>query len=154
MFAELEEYMKPSFSSLYFRHRTWQPLHEEASAVKLGRPRALDYETEFFLVLMKLRLALKDNMLACLFGLRSPSQVSAIFTTWIPHLAREFAPLLRWPSSAEVEANLPQNFQQHETYRKCRVILDCWEAQMQQPASFLRTPCCTRSTRAAQHTKF
>ena len=90
----------------------------------------------FFLVLMKLRLALIDELLVTIFGLSSKSQVSAIFTTCIPHLAKELGVLLKWTSAALVKKNLPANFKDDNTYSTCRVILDCWEAEVQRPSSF------------------
>lgn len=135
-FRALLTYLQPTLTSLYLRHGTLQRVHEEVSAVKLGRPRALAYDAEFFLALLKMRHALKDELLALMFGLSSKSQVSAIFTTWVPHLARELERLLTWPSAAEVRENLPESFKTHDTYKKCRIILDCWEAQVEKPSSF------------------
>ena len=38
VFSALVKYLKPTFSSLYLRHGKQQPLHDEVSQCKLGRP--------------------------------------------------------------------------------------------------------------------
>ena len=95
VFQALNDYLACNYSSLYLKHGNQRKVHEEPSTVKLGRPRALSYEAELFLVLLKLRHASKDDLLAILFGLSSKSQVSSIFTARVPHLAHELAPIMR-----------------------------------------------------------
>lgn len=74
-------------------------------------------------------------MLADIFGLASKSQVSYILTTWIPFLSLELAPLLGWPSKAEVQANHPSSFKDDRDCSKCRIIIDAFEVEMQKPSS-------------------
>ena len=138
VFQELNGYIDCNYTSLYLylKHGKQRKIHEQPSSVKLGRPRALLYQAELFLVLIKLRHGLKDDLLAILFELSSKSPVSSIFTTWVPHLAHELGPLLRWPSVEAVQRHLPDIFKRYITNRKCRVILDCFEAQVEKPSSF------------------
>ena len=67
-FVALVEFMEPTIPSSYLRCGSEWQLHKVSFAVTLGRPRDFAYEYGCFLVLLLLHLALKDELLACLFG--------------------------------------------------------------------------------------
>lgn len=102
---------------------------------KQGRPRTLPPADEFLLVLVWLRHAFKQEVLADMFRLSSASQVSYLINTWVPFLATELGGLLKWPSREEVRANLPIAFQDDLECRSVRVILDCYEVWVEAPSS-------------------
>ena len=108
---------------------------ESGSAGKMGRPRSLSLENEFLLVLVWLRHAFKQEVMADLFGLSSHSQVSYLVNAWVPFLASELDGLLKWPSKEEVKANLPDSFRNDPETEGVRVILDCYEVWIEKPSS-------------------
>lgn len=132
VFTAILEYIQPQLPSLYIRSGN------EALGVtplKLGRPRSLSHADELYLTLMFLRHALKEDMLADMFGLSSKSQVSYILTSWIPFLCLELGPFLCWPTRADVLRNHPPSFKDDAECCKCRIIIDCFEVEMQKPSS-------------------
>lgn len=91
----------------------------------------ISLEDHLFLVLMKLRLGLKNRDLAYRFGL-SFSDVSKIFRTWIKSLSKFMADyLIYWPEKPALRKNLPVCFQKN--YRKAVCIIDCTEIFIERP---------------------
>ena len=96
-------------------------------------------ENEFLLVLVWLKHAFKQEVIANLFGLSSHSQVSYLvnpWVAWVPFLASELDSLLKWPSKEEVGANLPDSFRNDPQTEDVRVFLDCYEVWIEKPCSF------------------
>ena len=108
---------------------------ESGPAGKMGRPRSLSLENEFLLVLVWLRHAFKQEVMADLFRLSSHYQVSYLVNAWVPFLASELDSLLKWPSKEEVKANLPDSFRNDPETEGVRVILDCYEVWIEKPSS-------------------
>ena len=106
------------------------PLHSLPN--KRGPTRSLTLETEFLLVLMRLRLALLGRDLAFRFKV-TPATVSSIFVTWITLMAKELGVLIIWPSRAQVRKTLPNCFR--KLYPKVRVIIDCFEVFTETPSA-------------------
>ena len=104
------------------------------SAIKIGRPRVLSYQDEFFLTLVKLRIDPPEQNLCWSFGLSSVSQVSSILKTWLNFLAFELEPYIVWPEADMVRQNLPEAFK--ERYGDCIGVIDCSEFELQAPTSF------------------
>lgn len=100
-----------------------------------GRRRHLSTANEFFLVLMRLRLALQVEDLRYRFQLPDKARVSKILKRWFPLLAKAFRPLLVWPSKKEVKRNLPTAFRENSTYCNVRLIIDCAEFEMETPSA-------------------
>ena len=109
-------------------------MSDEVSHVKRGRSRALSYEDEFFLTMVKLRLDLAEEDLPYRFGLSSVLQVSAILKTWINFLAAEWTKFIVWPRKEEVKMYLPEVFRMK--YPNVIGIIDCSEFELQAPLSF------------------
>ena len=86
---------------------------------------------ELFLTLVKLRLNLMHNDLACRFQI-SKSTISRIFHRWLDVLHDK---VLVWPSQDTIRENMPLIFKQ--LYPRCRCIIDCSEI-------FIETPSCFR----------
>ena len=92
---------------------------------------ALTTFQELFLVLMKLRLNLEEKDLAYRFGIHQ-STVSRIFKKWIALMARQLAPLIRWPTTDEVRTTMPMAFRKF--FSKCICIIDCTEVFIDWPS--------------------
>ena len=89
---------------------------------------------EFFLVICRLRQALPEKHLSFLFGV-SQSTVSRIFISWINFMFLRFGSINIWPSRAEVDRLMPEDFK--AKYPNTRVIIDCTEIRCQMPSSLL-----------------
>lgn len=89
-------------------------------------------EQELLLVLIRLRLGLLLQDIACRFN-TSASNVSRIFKTWIVFLNQRLRALPIWPGRKFVDDNMPACFK--VAYPKTRVIIDCTEIFIQTPSS-------------------
>lgn len=89
-----------------------------------GRPRTLGVLTEFFMVLMRLRLGLLIEDLSFRFCISS-SQCSDIIDRWINYLCVQLSFLIQWTPRSVIKTNMPQSFKQK--FPKTRVIIDCVE---------------------------
>ena len=89
-----------------------------------GRKKALSYENELFLCLVRLRCGLLERDLAHRFSI-SVSQVSRIWITWLDFLQSSLRSIPIWPSQSYVQLTMPASFKEH--YPKTRVIIDCTE---------------------------
>ena len=76
------------------------------------------------IILMKLRLNLQNQDIALRFNV-SDTTVGQILNDGLTELAKKLSFLVQWPDKESVRRNLPDVFR--ETYRKCRVIIDCCE---------------------------
>ena len=95
--------------------------------------RSLSPMDEFFLTLVKMRLNLMHEDLACRFQI-SLSSVSRIFHKWIDIMHKHLKFLIVWPSQETVRTNMPQIFKC--LYPQCRCIIDCSEIFIETPTSF------------------
>lgn len=96
---------------------------------KSGPKRKLTTKEELILVLLKLRLAIKNAMLADLFSI-SISTTSQILNTWIKFLSKELKPLIFWPSKECVQQHLPASL---KNYSNLRCTIDCSEVFIYRP---------------------
>ncbi|XP_067681957.1 uncharacterized protein [Haliotis asinina] len=94
---------------------------------------ALTPASVLMMVLMKLRLNLVDQDLGYRFGV-SRQSVSDLISKTLPPLANQLAMLIHWPEIDDISRNMPKVIQQ--TYRKCRVIIDCCEIFIERPGNF------------------
>ncbi|XP_051795083.1 uncharacterized protein LOC127531031 isoform X2 [Acanthochromis polyacanthus] len=85
------------------------------------------------LVLMKLRLNLVHQDLAYRFNV-SRQTVTNIIAKSLPVIASELAFLVHWSSKEETIRNMPKVMK--DTYKKCRVIIDCCEIFIERPGNF------------------
>ncbi|XP_065060352.1 uncharacterized protein LOC135687672 [Rhopilema esculentum] len=86
---------------------------------------------QFLLVMMRLRLGLLLNDLACRFEI-SPSTCSRIFSTWMRFLSRILGDaLIVWLEKDIITTNLPDVFK--GPYSKTRCIIDCTEIAIERP---------------------
>ena len=99
----------------------------------LPRSRALSLMDEFFLTLMRLRLNLMLQDLACRFRISS-STASRIFLKWLDVMYVRLKFLVAWPPREIMEKNMPMAFKQ--LYPRCRCIIDCSEIYIETPTSF------------------
>ncbi|KAJ8273933.1 hypothetical protein GJAV_G00107130 [Gymnothorax javanicus] len=86
---------------------------------------------EFFLFLSYLSVGLKERDLANRFSIHQ-STVSRIIATWTSFLYTALGSVCIWLTPAEVQANLPEEFQD---FPDTQVILDCTELRCQTPSS-------------------
>ena len=88
---------------------------------------------DFFLVLIKPRLALPNEDLGYRFSL-DPSHVSRIFHKWLYVLSTELKCLIAWPDEVKLHENMPSSFRKHFSNTRC--IIDCFEIFIERPTYF------------------
>ncbi|XP_038133840.1 uncharacterized protein LOC119778593 isoform X2 [Cyprinodon tularosa] len=86
---------------------------------------------EFFLFLCYLSAGLRERDLGNHFNVHQ-STASRIIATWTSFLATAMGSVCIWLTPAEVQANLPEEFQD---FPDTQVILDCTELRCQTPSS-------------------
>ena len=87
---------------------------------------------QLIMVLMKLHLNLGDQDLAYRFQV-TQSTVSRYFNRWINVLYTCLSCLITWPERDELMKTMPMEFRKH--FRKCVVIIDCFEIFIERPTS-------------------
>ena len=97
--------------------------HFRSTPKKSGRARKLTVKEEFLMVLLKLRRAVCNEMLADIFQV-STGVTSSILNSWIKFLARELKPLIYWPSKEIIRSTLPLSLKH---YPNLRCTIDCSE---------------------------
>lgn len=122
----LFEYLEPRARRMSY----WGATRKADSKVP-GRPRASDLETDFFMVLVRLRNGMPGEEVARNF-LTSTSQVSRIFTTWVNFLEVELEARVQMPTREAIASYLPKSFRGFEN---TRLVLDAAEIRIQRPSS-------------------
>ena len=84
---------------------------------------------ELTLVLLKLRTAITNEMLADLFDI-SNGGASQVINTWVKFLAFELKPLIFWPSKEAIRESLPKSLKH---YPNLRCTIDCSEIFIDRP---------------------
>ena len=102
--------------------------------LQVGRPGSLSQADELFLMLVRLRLGLKEYDLAHRFEIFQ-STVSRIFLTWINYCYLRLGMLPCWPDRETINDTMPAHFREH--YPKTTVILDATEIKVNIPSSLL-----------------
>ena len=102
--------------------------------IAVGRPANLSQVDELFLMLVRLRLNLKEQDLANRFEV-STSSVSRIFTTWINFCYLRLGSLPCWPDHATISNTMPAAFK--ELYPCTTAIIDATEIKVNTPSSLL-----------------
>ena len=87
---------------------------------------------QFLIALMKLCLNLGDQDLSYRFGI-SQATVSNYFGAWIDDMYTRLSSLASWPERSELMKTMPSEFRKH--FRKCVVIIDCFEIFIERPTS-------------------
>jgi hypothetical protein len=95
---------------------------------------SLDLITQFFSVLVRLRLGLFVCDISERFCI-SEGTFSKYFSTWICFLSHELKSLNPFPSRDIIQRTMPESFQ--TSYPSVRVILDCTEIFIQRSSSLL-----------------
>lgn len=101
----------------------------KASPKKTGPQRKLSVKEELTLVLLKLRTAITNEMLADLFDI-SNGGASQVINTWVKFLAFELKPLIFWPSKEAIRESLPKSLKH---YPNLRCTIDCSEIFIDRP---------------------
>ncbi|KAM7314204.1 uncharacterized protein LOC115309966 [Ixodes scapularis] len=96
---------------------------------------SLQPQEQLVLVLMKLRLGLLNDDLACRFRV-SAKTVGAVFHAWLDILSCNLAKLIVWPSQRAVRRNRPCAFRD-PVFRNVIGVLDCTEIFIQKPSYML-----------------
>ena len=94
----------------------------------------LTKQQELFMVLMRLRLGLLEEDLAYRFGI-DQSNVSRIITKWLNVMSQRLHFLIAWPERDQLRKTMPSCFL--ENFKKCAVILDCFEVFIEKPSDLL-----------------
>ena len=107
-----------------------------ATGILQNRPniRAMHFIHELFMFLVRIQLGLFQQDLAHRFNLHM-STVSRKLTTWANYLYFLLGNQMIWPSRADVNAKMPEEFKR--LYPTTRVILDCTEIFVETPSSLL-----------------
>ena len=130
-----------TYSHLIFFYNFARPSAETmtycyATGILQNRPnvRAMQLIDELFMFLVRIKLGLFQQDLAHRFNLHM-STVSRKLTTWANYLYFLLGNQMIWPSRADVNAKMPQEFKR--LYPTTRVILDCTEIFVETPSSLL-----------------
>ncbi|CAN7947327.1 unnamed protein product [Ixodes pacificus] len=92
----------------------------------------LEPDEQLVMVLMRLRLGLLTEDLACRFRIPA-SSVSVIFHRWLDVLACNLGNLLIWPSRRAIRCNLPEVFSD-PIFKDVRCTVDCSESFIHKPS--------------------
>jgi len=116
--------------------RIWKGKHckDDFDELKCGRSQKLPLLEQFFMTLVRLRMAFPELDLANRFDV-SQSTVSRITMTWINLLRRNFKAIERFPSWDVVNKYMPETFKQ--LYPNTRVIIDATEFFIERPSVLL-----------------
>ena len=87
---------------------------------------------QFLITMMKLRLDAGEQDLAFRFGV-SQSTVSRSISKWVDILFTKLSFLIHWPERDQLMKTMPADFREH--FRKCTIIIDCFEVFMERPTS-------------------
>ena len=87
---------------------------------------------ELTLVLLKLRTAIMNEMLADLFDISNGGALQVI-NTWVRFLACELKPLIFWPSKEAIRESLPKSLKH---YPNLHCTIDCSEIFIDHPRNF------------------
>ena len=101
----------------------------KTSPKKTGPQRKLSVKEELTLVLLKLRTAVTNEMLADLLDI-STVGASQVINTWVRFLACELKPLIFWPSKEAIQESLPKSLKH---YTNLRCTIDCSEIFIDRP---------------------
>ena len=101
----------------------------KASPKKTGPQRKLSVKEELTLVLLKLRTAITNEMLADLFDI-SNGEASQVINTWVKFLACELKLLIFWPPKEAIRESLPESLKH---YPNLRCTIDCSEIFIDRP---------------------
>ena len=118
-------FLRPAVVSLCYND-----LKSDRIPTAVGRPHTLSPMNEFFLMLCRLRLALKEKDLGYRFQISQPS-VSRICNTWIAFLFHKFKELPLWPSWDVIDHYMPVSFR--SMYPTTRCIIDATEIFIEMP---------------------
>ncbi len=91
---------------------------EKASKTSVG------WQDQMLMVLMKLRLGLKDTDISYRFKVHRTT-ISRLMRAWIPKMALVLKQTIQWPSRIAVRQHLPQCFR--KKFKRCVAIIDCTE---------------------------
>lgn len=130
------EYFEPKLAKLqYWNQRNAPDSHsyQEEGKKKPGPKRSLPPLTEFFMVLIRLKVGLFVKDIADRFGI-SVGQFSKIFCTWVNFLYQELQLIFPFPSQQQVRRNIPVQF---SLYPTTRIVIDCTEIYVEVPSSML-----------------
>jgi len=89
---------------------------------------------QYLMTLIKLRLNVGDLDLAYRFGI-SQASVSRYIHKWVDILYTRTSFLVHWPERLELMKTMPNDFRKH--FRKCAIIIDCFEVFIERPSSLL-----------------
>ena len=85
---------------------------------------------QIIMTLMRLRLNLGIRDLGYRFGVHE-STVSRYFKKWLDVLAVKLAAFIKWPDRDELQKTMPMDFRKN--FRKCTIIIDCFEIFIERP---------------------
>ncbi|XP_057293202.1 uncharacterized protein LOC130621831 [Hydractinia symbiolongicarpus] len=133
MFKLVLEYLQPAADSLIYWGSNTNIENTKTYNGKRERSRATTAETEFFMILIRLRCGFPIEDMAIRFNM-STSNVSRIFITWIDFLHTQLRVLPIWASKKTVAETMPKCFK--DLYPTTRVIIDCTEIFTEMPSSY------------------
>ncbi|CAF1381592.1 unnamed protein product, partial [Rotaria magnacalcarata] len=92
----------------------------------------LSAENQFFLFMIRLRRATDEQELAVYFNI-SQSTVSRMVISWTRFVYSVVSSINLWPTKDQIQQALP--FEMRKNYPYVRVIVDCTEFEIEQPAN-------------------
>ena len=97
-----------------------------------GRPRCLNAEDQFLLLLVKLRTGFSNIHLGWLFNC-DRSTITRLAIGWLNYVYLKFGTLPIWPSREDINASMPEDLK--GKFPNTRVIIDCTKIAVEAPES-------------------
>ena len=118
---------------------SFEALNTLVKFVSVGVPSSFvgglcDCFEQIVITLMRLRLNLGIRDLGYRFGVHE-STILRYFSKWLDILEVKLAPFIKWPDRDELQKTMPMEFR--EKFRKCTIIIDCFEIFIERPTSLL-----------------
>uniref|UniRef100_G3MQG1 THAP-type domain-containing protein n=1 Tax=Amblyomma maculatum TaxID=34609 RepID=G3MQG1_AMBMU len=134
MFKTILEFLNPGDNGENIRMWSAQQSQpaQQSTPSRMGRPKSLTVENEFFLFLVRLRLGLFEKDLADRFCI-SIATVSRICITWTSYSFLHLTRMPLWLSKREVQEEMPSVFR--AKHGSTRIILDATEIRCQSASS-------------------
>ncbi|XP_070536915.1 uncharacterized protein [Ptychodera flava] len=134
VFKSLLKYVNPGPNGENLVNVRQTSSSHQNTGTKIGRPRKLSVENQFFLFLCRVRLGLFERDLSYRFSV-SVTTVSNTVVSWSNFLYLRLGSINIWPSKQVVINTMPDSFK--DKYPDTRVIIDATEIKIEMPSSLM-----------------